>query len=205
MERCKHAPQEQAGFARLTDEALGAVMAPFPRRKQNETADGDGERTVARSGQGSSVNRGTVGQQPAEKPGPKYFYKSLLLICSSLLSRQMRPSTGERSPDNRTFSTYTLVRECVYPYVPATAASCVSLSPLFILRSMYSPVEAALNSRGTRTHWREGSVPRSVAPEEDACATTMGNVVEKRNGFSWLLRGAPPPPSPPPPPSAPAA
>ena len=38
MERCKHAPQEQAGFARLTDEALGTVMAPFPRRKQNETA-----------------------------------------------------------------------------------------------------------------------------------------------------------------------
>lgn len=47
-------------FARLTDEALGTVMAPFPSW-------------------GSAK----------EGPGPKYFYKSLLLICSSLLSRQM--------------------------------------------------------------------------------------------------------------------
>lgn len=47
-------------FARLTDEALGTIMAPFPPW-------------------GSAK----------EGPGPKYFYKSLLLICSSLLSRQM--------------------------------------------------------------------------------------------------------------------
>jgi len=47
-------------FARLTDEALGTIMAPFPSW-------------------GSAK----------EGPGPKYFYKSLLLICSSLLSRQM--------------------------------------------------------------------------------------------------------------------
>lgn len=54
-------------FARLTDEALGTIMAPFPSW-------------------GSAK----------EGPGPKYFYKSLLLICSSLLSRQMCAASARR-------------------------------------------------------------------------------------------------------------
>jgi len=60
-------------FARLTDEALGTVMAPFPS------------------------------WGPGRKKGQdrKYFYKSLLLICSSLLSRQMC-ARGELSPACRT-------------------------------------------------------------------------------------------------------
>lgn len=66
-------------FARLTDEALGTVMAPFPSW-------------------GSAK----------EGPGPKYFYKSLLLICSSLLSRQMcaASSTAHIHKSTSSFSSY---------------------------------------------------------------------------------------------------
>jgi len=65
--------RSEQDFARLTDEALGTVMAPFPS------------------------------WGPARKKGQdrKYFYKSLLLICSSLLSRQMC-ARGELSPAWRT-------------------------------------------------------------------------------------------------------
>jgi len=57
-------------FARLTDEALGTVMAPFPS------------------------------WGPGRKKGQdrKYFYKSLLLICSSLLSRP-RARASERASE----------------------------------------------------------------------------------------------------------
>lgn len=37
------AHRSMAGFARLTDEALGTVMAPFPWRKRTETGKGEGK------------------------------------------------------------------------------------------------------------------------------------------------------------------
>lgn len=40
--------RSMAGFARLTDEALGTVMAPFPWRKRAETGKGEGQRVEAR-------------------------------------------------------------------------------------------------------------------------------------------------------------
>lgn len=35
--------RSMAGFTRLTDEALGTVMAPFPWRKRAETGKGEGK------------------------------------------------------------------------------------------------------------------------------------------------------------------
>lgn len=60
-------------------------MAPFPWRKS--ASQRERERKL-----GAGANSGQDQETPARSPGPKYFYKSLLLICCSLLSRQMHPA-----------------------------------------------------------------------------------------------------------------
>lgn len=136
-------------FARLTDEALGTVMAPFPSW-------------------GSAK----------EGPGPKYFYKSLLLICSSLLSRQMCAANSAARAHKSARALRTL------PHIPLPRTNTrVRISKATRARPL--KVEAR-SSAATNVYM------------SSACATTMlaigtsGSGTGAVTGASWLRRGAPP-------------
>lgn len=139
MERCKHAPQEQDGFARLTDEALGTVMAPFPWRKrtrQTEKAGTPAERY--------EEDRGSTGRRRGSRRARTKIF--LQIITFNLLVPFIKTNVlGRCDPNNRT---------------PIRMHAPVSVSPSC---SIVYTVEAALNSRQTRTRatsTRETRVPR---------------------------------------------
>lgn len=131
MERCKHAPQEQAGFARLTDEALGTVMAPFPRRKQNETATEKGnERSRDRDKDRALTKNG--GAVAGGETRTEIF---LQIITFNLLVPFIKTNASVQTLA-RTIERFARTRECVrvrtyvYTYV-RTCNCCAPFHPAF--------------------------------------------------------------------------
>lgn len=100
--------RSEQDLARLTDEALGVVMAPFPSW-------------------GSARKKGQ---------DQKYFYKSLLLICSSLLSRQMCAASSTARTQRRA----------------CTPRSSLLPSPLLLSLFLFAAVSSAYSNHRVHTH-----------------------------------------------------